>query len=169
MAKNRFSTWFFAFLSLLSGSAYAQTSGVDKSHDHSKHPPSPAAQKSSDKRTSVDFPASIRQHILSNMRDHLLAVSEIQSHLGQGHFDIAAKIAEQRLGMSSLSLHGAHESAKYMPKGMQEIGTSMHRAASQFAVIAQDAEVTRDYGKVITALSKVTAACVACHAGYKVK
>jgi hypothetical protein len=55
------------------------------------------------------------------------------------HNDIAAKIAESRLGMSSLSLHGAAEIAKYMPQGMQNAGTAMHHAASRFAIAAQDA------------------------------
>ena len=98
----------------------------------------------------------MREHILSNMRDHLLALSEIQDHLGQGHFEIAGKIAENRLGMTSLKLHGAHESAKYMPQGIQDIGTSMHRSASQFAVLAQESEVTRDWDRTIAASPKVT-------------
>lgn len=167
------STMLFAVTAALfwGGCAYAQTDHIHKQHDHGSDPSTTTSpsQKTADKRVAVDFPPEIRVHILSNMRDHLLALSEIQNHLGQGHFDIAGKIAEQRLGMSALSLHGAHESAKHMPKGMQDLGTSMHRSASQFAVIAQDAEVTRDFGKVIGALSKVTTTCVACHAGYRVK
>ena len=63
--------------------------------------------------------------------------------LGMGHNDIAAKIAESRLGMSSLSLHGAAEVAKYMPQGMQDAGTAMHRAASRLTMAAQDSEVYR--------------------------
>lgn len=151
------------------GLSYAQTANIHLQHDHNGHQVTAASQKSLDNRVAVNFPPEMRLHILSNMRDHLMALSEIQNHLGQGHFDIAGKIAEQRLGMSSLSIHGAHESAKHMPKNMQDLGTAMHRSASQFAVIAQDAEVTRDYGKTIAALSKVTVSCVACHSGYRVK
>ena len=54
----------------------------------------------------------------------------------------AARIAEERLGMSSLQMHGAHEAAKYMPKGMQDIGSEMHRSAIRFAIEAQNAGVT---------------------------
>jgi hypothetical protein len=80
----------------------------------------------------------MHQHMLGNMRDRLLAVSEIQQELSLGAFDKAAGIAEKRLGMSSLTAHGASHMAPHMPKEMQEIGTQMHRAASQFAVLAEE-------------------------------
>lgn len=120
-------------------------------------------------RKLVEFPQPLIDHTLSNMRDHLQALQEIQSHLGMGHFDTAAKIAETRLGMSSLGTHGAHEVAKYMPEAMQEAGSSMHRAASRFAIATQDAAVTGDVKPVFTGLSEITAACVACHAGFRLR
>ena len=76
---------------------------------------------------------------------------------------------EKKLGMSSLADHGAHESSKYMPKGMQEVGSLMHRSASQFAIEAQNSAATGDGKKALAALSKVTAACVACHASYRLQ
>jgi cytochrome c556 len=59
--------------------------------------------------------------------------------------------------------------AGFMPAGMQEIGSAMHRSASRFAVTAQDAAVTRDLPRALAALSEVTAQCVACHAAYRLK
>ena len=59
--------------------------------------------------------------------------------------------------------------AGFMPKGMQDTGTAMHQAASRFAVIAQEAAVTRDLTRALGALSQVTQQCVACHAGYRLK
>jgi hypothetical protein len=103
------------------------------------------------------------------MRDHLLALQEIQEALAKQEYDRAADIAEHRLGMSSLALHGAHDVAKYMPKGMQEAGTGMHRNASRFAVAAKDAAATGDVKPALAALASTTAQCVACHAGYRVK
>jgi hypothetical protein len=108
-------------------------------------------------------------HTLANMRDHLQALQEIQSHLGTGHTDVAAKIAETRLGMSSLGSHGAAEVSKYMPQGMQDAGTAMHRAASRFAIAAQEAGVTGDLKPVFAGLAEITAQCVGCHAGYRIK
>ena len=109
------------------------------------------------------------EHTLANMRDHLLALQEIQQNLGAGDTDAAAKIAETRLGMSSLRLHGAADVSKFMPQGMQAAGTEMHRAASRFAITAQDAGVTGDLKPVFAGLADVTAQCVSCHAGYRLK
>jgi hypothetical protein len=122
-----------------------------------------------DRRVPVTFPAALREHTLANMRDHLLALQEIQETLAQGKFDQASEIAERRLGMSSLTTHGAHEVAKYMPKGMQDAGTAMHRSASRLSVATLDAAVTNDVKPALSALAEVTASCVACHAGYRLE
>lgn len=122
-----------------------------------------------DTRIAVKFPAPIREKTLAQMRDHLLAISEIQELLAKRDFDGAGKLAEQRLGMSSMQSHGAHESAPYMPAGMRELGGSMHRAASRFATASQDAAVSDKVEPALAALSEVTRACVACHTKYKAK
>ena len=137
------------------------------SHDGRAHVN--AAAKSQDVRQAVHFPQELREHTLSNMRDHLLSMQQIQEALSTQDFDKAADIAEQRLGMSSLKLHGAHEVAKYMPKGMQDAGSAMHHSASQFAIAAQEASATGDVKPTVAALSRVTATCVACHAGYRLE
>ena len=140
--------------------------GVAQQHTHHHgHGDTPA----SDTRQFVHFPDELREHTLANMRDHLLALQEIQEALAQKQEDKAARIAEERLGLSSLTLHGAHEVAKYMPQGMQDVGTEMHRSASRFAIEAQNAGVTGDLRPALDALSKVTAQCVGCHAGYRLK
>ena len=103
------------------------------------------------------------------MRDHLLALQEIQQALADGAYDRAAEVAETRLGMTSLRAHGAHDVAKFMPEGMQAAGTAMHRSASRFAVEAANAGATGDARKALAALADVTAQCVACHAAYRMK
>ena len=103
--------------------------------------------------------------MMSNMRDHLVAINEILSNLANDKLDKAAEIAEARLGMSSLESHGASHVAKFMPEGMRQAGTSMHRAASRFAIKAQEGEALPAY----KALTEVTSACVACHAGYRTR
>lgn len=157
-------------------SAYAQQH--DDSHLQHMHPPGNAAEPSpmkgtqahlKDTRQAVHFPKTLREHTLTNMRDHLLAFQQIQEALAKQDYDLAGDIAEQRLGMTSLSLHGAHEVAKYMPQGMREAGSGMHRHASRFAVAAKDAGATGDLRPVLEALANVTAQCVACHAGYRLK
>lgn len=132
----------------------------DSSHGH---------EAQADARVLVKFPDELRVHTMTNMRDHLLALSQIQHALASGSLDEAGKIAEQRLGMTSLTAHGAHEVAKYMPQGMQDAGTAMHRGASQFAVELQKTAVTGDLKPALAALSRTTQACVACHAGYRLQ
>lgn len=154
------------------GKAHAQPHDPAMHMQHHGQPPAqkkPAQAMPKDTRQAVYFPKTLREHTLANMRDHLLALQEIQAALAQQEYDKAADIAEHRLGMSSLSLHGAHDVAKYMPKGMLEAGTAMHRNASRFAVAAKDVGATGDVRPALAALASTTAQCVACHAGYRVK
>jgi hypothetical protein len=120
-----------------------------------------------DGRQWVRFPEAMHLHTIASMRDHLLALQEIDVALSQNAFDKAASIAEQRLGMSSLELHGATHIAPFMPQGMQDIGTLMHRAASRFAIEAQTASVGNDVRPALAALGTVMQQCVACHATYR--
>jgi hypothetical protein len=142
-------------------------------HDHSMHQhmmeaSTPSAMPA-DTRQVVHFPKELREHTLANMRDHLLSLQQIEAALSTEDYDKAADIAERRLGMSSLGLHGAHEVSKYMPKGMQDIGMAMHHSASQFARAAEEASATGDIKPALAALSRITANCVACHGGYRVQ
>ena len=123
------------------------------------------AQATGDEREVVLMPKMMQEHLLANMRDHLSALNEILAKLAAGELDEAGEIAESRLGMSSLESHGASHMAKVMPEEMRRVGTSMHRAASKFALKAQEGEVLPAYG----ALAEVTAACVACHSAFRVR
>ena len=120
-----------------------------------------------DSRQLVKFPEPMRLHTITSMRDHLMALQEIDIALSQSAYDKAASVAEQRLGMSSLELHGAAHIAPFMPQGMQDIGTQMHHAASRFAVAAQNAGVTNDVRPALAALGAVMQQCVVCHAAYR--
>ena len=143
------------------GVAAAQHQG---DHHHQNH-----GMATTDTRILVKFPPQLVDHTLANMRDHLLALREINDALAKGQNDKAAAIAEKRLGMTSLQLHGAHEVSKYMPQSMQDVGTTMHRAASRFAIEAQNSDVTGDLKPALGVLSEVMSACVGCHAGYRFK
>ena len=91
-----------------------------------------------DSRQLVEFPEIMRDHMLENMRDHLLALTKIQQHLALEEYEKAATVAENRLGLSSPSDHGASHTARFMPTAMQQIGTQMHKAASRFVIIVQE-------------------------------
>jgi hypothetical protein len=124
-----------------------------------------ASLAAGDARALVELPEMMQRHMLANMRDHLAAIDEILGYLGRGETDRAAETAENRLGMSSLQAHGAGHMAQFMPAGMREIGTSMHRAASRFALVAEEGDAAGAY----RALTDVTSACVACHSAYRIR
>jgi len=127
------------------------------------------AKPAKDTRQPVRFPEPLRVHELSSMRDHLRTLQLIQDAMSRNAFDEAGKLSEQRLGLSSFGLHEAHEVAKYMPKGMQDIGTEMHKAASRFSLEVTNSGATGDVRPALAALSRVTQQCVACHNAYRLK
>ncbi|MEJ2094824.1 MAG: cytochrome c, partial [Gammaproteobacteria bacterium] len=90
---------------------------------------------------------------------------EILGAMAKDQLDYAAAVAELRIGMSSLQSHGASHMARYMPEGMRNAGSEMHRAASRLALKAQEGDASAAY----SALSKVTSACVACHSTYRIR
>lgn len=118
-----------------------------------------------DTRQLVEFPPMMQSHMLTNMRDHLVVINQILIFLANDELDQAADIAENRLGMSSLDSHHASHMAKFMPEDMRNTGTNMHKAASRFALKAQEGDVLPAY----KALTEITSACIACHASYKVQ
>lgn len=125
-----------------------------------------------DDRELVELPPAMQAHMLANMRDHLRALDEMLSALAGGNIDEATEIAEKRLGMSSLSLHGAEHLARFMPEDMRAIGTQMHRAASRFVIVARDAELEpglESQHKVYEALQAITENCNACHQAYRIR
>jgi hypothetical protein len=132
----------------------------------------PNTGNAQDTRELVPLPPPMQEHMLANMRDHLATLNALIGDIAAGNDDAAAKVAEQRLGMSSLSLHGAAHLAPYLPQPMQDIGTSMHRAASRMVIVLQDASTapTADSLRAIyAALHDVTSACEACHTHYRIR
>lgn len=85
--------------------APASRSAMAQGGEHGMHLPS--GSHASDTRQLVQFPDQLREHTLANMRDHLLALQEINDAMARGDNDNAGRIAEQRLGMSAMRLHGA--------------------------------------------------------------
>ena len=160
---------YIAVIGVLALAVKAGAAPTDERHSmpmshEAMHPP--AIQ---DTRELVHFPPPLLEHELANLRDHLLTLSQIQEYLSKHEFDKAGDLAEKRLGMSSFGLHGAHEVAPYMPKGMQDAGTAMHHAASRFAIATQEAAIDHDVARALGALNEVTQACVACHAAYRLQ
>ena len=121
-------------------------------------------------RVPVQLPPAMREHMLRNMRDHLRALDQIIGDVSAQRYIEASRLAEERLGMSSLRAHDAEHLAQYFPKDMQLAGSAMHRAASRFAMAASDSDIDRSYQgllKLTARLAELTATCTACHAAYR--
>lgn len=124
-----------------------------------------ASAADDDVRQLVQLPQMMQQHMMANMRDHLMALNEILVSMGEGELEQAADTAERRLGMSSLEAHGASHMARFMPEAMRRAGTAMHQAASRFALKAEEGELLPAYKM----LSEITATCVNCHAQFRIR
>ena len=116
-------------------------------------------------RQFVAFPEKMQQKMMSNMRDHMVALNEILELMAYDDPGKAADVAEQRLGLSARRAHDTAGLAKYMPEGMRQAGYNMHSAASRFAQVAQKGDLESAY----EALPEITAACVECHAAYRIR
>ena len=121
-----------------------------------------------DSRQLVELPEMMWNHMLENIRDHLPALTEIQQYLALEEYEKAAAVAENRLGMSSLSSHGASHMASFMPTATQQIGTQMHKAASQFVTFVQEGGLEGSTPKIADSLAGVMQQCVAGHSSYQV-
>lgn len=150
--------------------------------DHKAHEPA------RDGRMLLDFPETMRAHMLSNMRGHLEALSAILASLSAGDGVEAARIARERLGTESpgagacapnhhkavstredMAAMMAQHQAELMPEKMKALGNAMHEAANDFASEAATFKPRDDMTKPLASLSRVVQNCAACHASYRLQ
>lgn len=177
--KKIFARSITALTLLLSIAAQAQDSAHMAHRQHTA---------SSDSRQAVAFRPDVREHLLSNMRGHLVAVSEILLAMAQAQYVQAADIADTQLGMSSPAAEGCksggdpgaammsspvgnpeHRMQQSMPEAMRGLGLQMHEAATAFAIEARRSDQSGDAKPALAALSQMTQRCTACHAAFAVQ
>ena len=128
-----------------------------------------SASVAADTRQLVTMPAAAQEALREEMVGFMSALHEIVSLLGENKLAAAAEVADNRLGMKVMGRHrGAPADAipgRHMPAAMHEHGRNLHIQASEFAKIAR----TGDSGKALAALQPITAACVGCHSGYRLR
>jgi hypothetical protein len=120
-------------------------------------------------REQAELPEFASKHLLSTMRDHLEALEAVTGSLAERDYEGAAKIAEVRLGMSSVEIHYEKHVGKYMPEGMRTLGTRMHEAATRFAETARTMGPEDDPEKLFGGLADIMEQCVACHDSYRTR
>ncbi len=131
-----------------------------------------SAGEMADTRQLVKLPKNIENKMLVNMRDHIAALDDIIAAVQAEEFDKAGRIAESRLGWSSLVRRGDQEVAKHWAAPMQKMADEMYRASSNFVIVAQDASVEdtkESYKTVMGAIQKITTACRGCHEIFRVR
>jgi hypothetical protein len=122
---------------------------------------------SDDPRQLVAMPEQARALMRQDMLDHLSTLNEILGHLASNNLAAAAEVAESRMGNSSMGKHRASGMGpgRFMPLEMRNLGWTMHAAASEFANVAKQGDVTAAY----TALQHLTSACITCHYSYRTR
>ena len=82
---------------------------------------------------------------------------------------MAQKDSASNLGFMKIAAIAERLASRYGPCASASVTTmvqdSMHSAASRFARVAAEGE----RGRALVALREVSAACVACHRGYKLR
>ena len=121
-----------------------------------------------DERELVSMPEAVRQVLRQDMVLNLTTIDQILGHLAEGELDMAAELAESKLGRGSMGKHRGTGMGpgRYMPSDMHDIGFSMHQAASNFAEIAKK---KGDLKLIYGALQEVTSHCVGCHMAFRIR
>jgi hypothetical protein len=127
------------------------------------------AAAAQDARLLATLPPAAQLTLQSDMRDNLRALNEIVELLATNKVKEAGIVAESQLGVST---QGRHRSLPFearpgphMPAAMHAMGLQGHQAASAFATEA----ASGDRDRALSALSAVTATCVACHYAYRIR
>lgn len=130
---------------------------------------SAAAARADDGRQLATLPEPAQAVLRQEMRDNLTALNEILSLVAAGKLREAGEAAESRLGTSAMGKHRSQpfeaRPGPHMPPAMHALGMDGHRAASEFARIA----ASGDREAALAALPKLTGACVACHAAWRIR
>ena len=121
-----------------------------------------------DERELVSMPDGVKQVLRLDMISHLTSIDQILGHLVEGDLDMAADVAESKLGRGSMGRHRGTGMGpgRFMPTDMHNIAFSMHEAASNFAEIAKK---KGDLKGIYAALQEITSHCVGCHQAYRIQ
>jgi hypothetical protein len=129
----------------------------DASHNREMHN---HEMKVMDMRTSLQLPAKMKQHQLSNMREHVEAIKTIVGLMAENKFEEASNVAHDKLGLTPemqamCDMFGNEQ--------FRELGHAFHRSGDDLGDILQ----TGDVSASLRALNKTMQYCVDCHAAFR--
>ena len=113
-----------------------------------------------DSRISLNLPPQMKQHQLSNMRSHLVAIQDIIGFIATEDFEQASQTAHSKLGLT--------EEMKKMcnmfdNKSFTELGLAFHNSGDVLGDVLQG----KDTVKSLQALRSTMNYCIQCHATFR--
>ena len=113
-----------------------------------------------DTRTSLGVSPEMGQHQMSNMRQHLEAVTSIVVLISENKFEEASTIAHTKLGLTPemQKMCSMFNNEKYMA-----LGFAFHKSGDDLG----DALKTKNVNASLHALNKTMQYCVECHATFR--
>ncbi len=120
-----------------------------------------------DSRKLVIMPEKAKYIVRKNMQANVAALNSIINYLASNDFKSAAEVAESVMGESTMGKHRGSNVApgRFMPNEMRSLGRNMHKAASEFAEVAEQGDVKN----ALKYLGKLTNSCVACHYSFRIR
>lgn len=116
-----------------------------------------------DTRTTVKYAPDLRELVMSEMRDYLVIMAEIQQGIAENNPDKIYEAAS-RQGQASIDETPARL-LKLSPMACKQMGFRGHHL---FQAIADSAKTNYNPKTTIKQMAELTNNCVACHATYKV-
>ena len=113
-----------------------------------------------DARTSLGLSEQMKQHQLSNMREHVEAIKSIVGLMAEKKFEDASKVAHAKLGLTPdmQSMCNMFENENF-----RKLGFAFHKSGDDLG----DALKTKDVNASLRALNKTMEYCVTCHATFR--
>lgn len=113
-----------------------------------------------DTRISLGLSPEMKQHQLSNMREHLEAVNSVISLMSENKFEDASKIAHSKLGSTPEMLKMCRMMGN---ENFTTLGLAFHKSGDDLGNVLK----TKDVNASLRALNKTMQYCVECHATYR--
>ena len=117
-----------------------------------------------DNRITVKYAADLQELVLSEMRDYLEVINEIQQGMADNNPELIIKAAS-RQGQASLAETPARL-LKLSPLACKQMGFQGH---DLFQAIADSVKLNYNPKTTIKQMVQLTNNCIACHRTYKIK
>lgn len=113
-----------------------------------------------DTRISLNVSPEMKQHQLSNMREHVEAIKSIVGLMSESKFEDASKIAHAKLGLTPemQAMCGMFNNENF-----EQLGLAFHKSGDDLG----NALLAKDVNASLRALNRTMGYCVECHATYR--